>query len=166
MLLSVSGMHVAMIYSILLLFFGAPGDGCFVEKNFKIHLLCIRYPVVCRAHRACPAVVAGRSDDPAFPVWQSNGLEYADLEFVGICSICDALDEVRNVYYNVGFQLSFLAIAGILLFAKPIIRSLSFKSKILHWTWEIVALSIAAQVFIVSNPVTAVSPVSAHLYHQ
>ncbi len=52
------------------------------------------------------------------------------------------------VWHNIGFQLSFLAMAGILLYAKPMIRYLSFKQIILHRIWEISAVSIAAQVFI------------------
>jgi competence protein ComEC len=50
---------------------------------------------------------------------------------------------------NLGFQLSFMAMAGILLFAKPMIRSLSLSPVLLHRIWEITALSLAAQVFII-----------------
>jgi hypothetical protein len=48
--------------------------------------------------------------------------------------------------------------AGILLYAKPIIRYYSLKQKILHITWEVTAVSMAAQVFIL--------PLLLHHFHQ
>jgi competence protein ComEC len=99
----------------------------------------------------------GRADDFAFSIWKNHGMEYSNLEPTWICCFM-MLWLNPYVIQNIGFQLSFLAIAGILLFAKPIIRSLSFKSKILHWTWEIVSLSLAAQVFIV--------PILLRQFHQ
>src|SRR6187402_94950 len=52
------------------------------------------------------------------------------------------------VMLNIGFQLSFLAMAGILLYAQPMIRFFTFKNIVLHRTWEVTAVSMAAQVFI------------------
>jgi ComEC/Rec2-related protein len=146
--LSVSGMHVAMIYSMLLLFFGAPGDGVFLKRVIRFMLYASFILLYVGLTGACPAVVRAGLMILLFLFGKTMGWNTQIWNLVGFAAFM-MLWLNPYVYHNIGFQLSFLAIAGILLFAKPIIRSFSFKSKILHWTWEIVALSLAAQVFIV-----------------
>ncbi len=59
--------------------------------------------------------------------------------------------------FNVGFQLSYAAVLGILLFYKPIYAILYFKSKLLDVLWSVVALSFAAQ--------SGAFPIAAHYFH-
>ena len=155
--LSVSGMHVAMIYSMLLLFFGAPGDGIFLKRVVRFMLYASAILLYVGLTGACPAVVRAGLMILLFLFGKTMGWNTQIWNLLGFAAFM-MLWLNPYVYHNIGFQLSFLAIAGILLFAKPIIRSLSFKSKILHWTWEIVSLSLAAQVFIV--------PILLRQFHQ
>ena len=54
-----------------------------------------------------------------------------------------------NPFYlwDVGFQLSYTAVFGILLFFKPVRNRLYFKNKSLRWVWDLCAVSLCAQVF-------------------
>jgi len=155
--LSVSGMHVAMIYSILFLFFGAPGDGIFLKRIIRFLFYATAILLYVGLTGACPAVVRAGLMILLFLFGKTMGWNTQIWNLLGFAAFM-MLWLNPYVYHNIGFQLSFLAIAGILLFAKPIIRSLSFKSKILHWTWEVVSLSLAAQVFIV--------PILLQQFHQ
>lgn len=47
--------------------------------------------------------------------------------------------------FDVGFQLSFLAVASILLFQKPIYRLFPVKSRVGKYVWGIMSVSVAAQ---------------------
>lgn len=47
--------------------------------------------------------------------------------------------------YHIGFQLSYLAVLGIVLFHKPIFDLIYVKNKVLRYIWEITVVSIAAQ---------------------
>lgn len=49
--------------------------------------------------------------------------------------------------YDVGFQLSYAAIAGILLFMKPIYCMVYCRNRLLDIAWEMTSITLAAQVF-------------------
>lgn len=50
-----------------------------------------------------------------------------------------------NVLFEVGFQLSYLAVFGIVLLQPPIFSMLKLKNKILKWLWALLSVSMAAQ---------------------
>ncbi|MFA6060098.1 MAG: ComEC/Rec2 family competence protein [Taibaiella sp.] len=50
--------------------------------------------------------------------------------------------------YDVGVQLSFLAVLSIILFYTPVKAWLSPKNKISRWLWDVIAVSIAAQILV------------------
>lgn len=155
--LSVSGMHMAIIYSMLYLVLGAPGSGTYTRRMVRLGMYAMAIILYMGLTGACPAVVRsglmillyllGKAMGWNTPIW--NLLGFAAFVMLWINPF---------VYKNIGFQLSFLAMAGILLYAKPIIRYYAFKYKILHITWEVSAVSMAAQVFIL--------PLLLHHFHQ
>ncbi|MBX5438363.1 MAG: ComEC/Rec2 family competence protein [Thermoflavifilum sp.] len=59
---------------------------------------------------------------------------------------------------DIGFQLSYLAVAGILLYYPFIYQHLSFKNKIIKTCWGMVAASLSAQLLIL--------PLSLYTFHQ
>ena len=61
------------------------------------------------------------------------------------------------IIFSVGFQLSYAAVFGILFFYKPIFRLLPIKNKILRVFWEIIVVSLSAQL--------GTFPISAHYFH-
>ena len=60
--------------------------------------------------------------------------------------------------WDVGFQLSYLAVLSILLFFKPIYNGCYFPNKILDNIWKLVAVSLAAQLLTL--------PISVYHFHQ
>ena len=60
--------------------------------------------------------------------------------------------------WNVGFQLSYLAVVGIVALQKSIYNWLYFKNKILDYTWKLASVSIAAQLFTI--------PLCFYYFHQ
>lgn len=67
---------------------------------------------------------------------------------------------VYNPYYlwDVGFQLSYLAVTGIVIFQKPIYNLISVKNKWINKVWEMTAITLAAQVL--------TFPVCIYYFHQ
>ncbi len=59
--------------------------------------------------------------------------------------------------FDVGFQLSYAAVLGILVFYKPLNNVFFFKNKILKTLWSVTAVSVSAQ--------AGAFPVAAHYFH-
>ena len=53
-----------------------------------------------------------------------------------------------NFIFDIGFQFSYLAVLGILLFARPIKSIFSTGNFVMNYIWTIITVSISAQVFI------------------
>ena len=67
---------------------------------------------------------------------------------------------IYNLYYlwDVGFQLSYLAVTGIVIFQKPIYNLIYVKNKWVNKIWEMVAITLAAQIL--------TFPVCIYYFHQ
>jgi competence protein ComEC len=155
--LSVSGMHVAMIYSLLYLILGAPGNGNLLRRMTRFGLYAVAILLYVGLTGACPAVVRAGLMILLFLFGKAMGWNTQVWNLLGFAAFM-MLWLNPWIYRNIGFQLSFLAMAGILMYAKPIIRSLSFKSVLMQRIWDITALSLAAQIFIL--------PVLLSVFHQ
>ncbi len=146
--LSVSGMHVAIIYSMLLFFLGPPGGGNLIQRLVRFFTYSFAIILYMGLAGACPAVVRAGLMIILFLFGKALGWNTMIWNLLGFAAfVMFWLNPF--IWQNIGFQLSFLAMAGILLFAKPMIRSLNFKNIILHRLWEITSLSITAQIFII-----------------
>lgn len=60
--------------------------------------------------------------------------------------------------WDLGFQLSYAAVAGIVIFYQPLYRSLYFSNRLLNAVWQLVALTLTAQIFTL--------PISLYHFHQ
>jgi competence protein ComEC len=60
--------------------------------------------------------------------------------------------------FDVGFQLSYLAVMGIVYFQPKIRKLLIFNNKIANWAWEATAIGLSAQLI--------VTPISLYYFHQ
>ena len=65
-----------------------------------------------------------------------------------------------NPYYlwDVGFQLSYLAVVGIIIFQKPVYNWLYIKNKYVNEVWKLIAISLAAQLL--------TFPICVYYFHQ
>lgn len=141
-ILAVSGMHVALIVGFLQVVLG------FVRRLPLGHYL---FPVLMLVFLWFYALVTGLSPSvlravTVFSVMQLheifrkpplalNGLSLGTL----ILLVADP-----NLVYDLGYQLSFAAVYGILSFERPIRQWWRPRSKVLSWIWENSSVSLAA----------------------
>ena len=152
--LAVSGMHVAILFFVLNILFGL-----FINKDKPLYLFIIlislwSYAVftglsasVCRSTLMFSMIQIGlfiKRDNNAI-----NTLLFSAIILLLI---------VPNWIYDVGFQLSYLAVLGILILYPKLRNLFEIKWKPLRWIWEISAVSISAQILTV--------PLSIYYFHQ
>jgi competence protein ComEC len=154
--LSVSGMHVGIIYIFLnwALFFLNRNT---VFKIVKLFLICslIWYyslltgfsPSVLRSAIMLTVYILAKA-------FNRNSNSYNILAFTAFCLL------IYNPLFiwDVGFQLSFLAVFGLVYLQPKIYKWFYFKSKWLDKLWATIALSLAAQI--------ATFPLSIYYFHQ
>jgi competence protein ComEC len=152
--LAVSGMHVVILFVVLNKLLGL-----FLDKKKPFFLATILIllwsyaiftglsPSVCRSTLMFSMIQLGtffrRDDNPV------NTL---------LLSAIILLIIVPTWLYDVGFQLSYLAVLGIMVIYPSLKRLFYFKWKPIRWIWEISAVSIAAQIFTL--------PLTLYYFHQ
>ena len=154
--LSVSGSQVAFIYFILLMALRFL-DGYRYGKVIKASIIIILIwyyalltgfsPAVCRASVMVSMVIIGKTYN-----------RY--INTLNILAISAFLLLFYNPYFisDVGFQLSYIAISGLVIFRPIVYRWLKFKNKWADKLWGLCSLSIAAQVI--------TFPLSMYYFHQ
>lgn len=141
--LSVSGLHVALIYMILGFFLSFLKKGKSGRLFFLTVMIVLLWsyafisgfsPPVQRATMMFTFVIIG--ENMRRPVNIYNSLSASALFLMLINP---------NVLFDVGFQLSYLAILGIVLIQPVLFESISLTNRILRWTWSLFTVSVAAQ---------------------
>ena len=155
-IIAISGMHLGLIYVLLVWIFGK----LLLINRSKIlqvvlilaclwlfSLLTGASASVVRAAVMFTFITIGTSFDKRSSIYNS----LAASAFVMLC---------YNPYFiwDVGFQLSYLAVVGIILFQRPVYNWLYVKNKWLDKAWKLAAISIAAQVL--------TFPVCIYYFHQ
>lgn len=152
--LAVSGMHIAILFWVLNAVFGS-----FLNRRKLPFIFCVLFflwsyaiftglsPSVCRSTLMFTIFQVGiflkRSGNPV------NTLFFSALILLIL---------VPAWIYDVGFQLSYLAVLGILVFYPWLSRKLHFKHRVFQWLWEATAVSVAAQVYTL--------PLTLYYFHQ
>ncbi len=155
-IIAISGMHLALIYVLLVwLFAKIPG----INKSKWVQLILIlaclwmfsiltgASPSVLRAAVMFSFIAVGKNLYKQASIYNS----LAASAFVLLC---------YNPYYlwAVGFQLSYLAVLSIVIFQKPIYNCIYIKNKWLDKVWQLMAVSTAAQLL--------TFPVCIYYFHQ
>jgi competence protein ComEC len=154
--LCVSGMHVGLIYVILAYALSWMEKKKWLRHCRYIFLLALIWfyamvtgfsPSVIRASAMISFIIAGK--------WLNKDAGIYNL----LCSSC-FLMFLLNPYLiiSAGFQLSFLAVCGIIFLHKRILPMFIAPNKWLHHLWELISISIAAQI--------ATFPLSLFYFHQ
>jgi competence protein ComEC len=154
--LSVSGAHVAIIYALLAIVLGFLNRYKYgkVVKALLIISLIWYYslltgfsPAVCRAAVMITMVIIGQTYN-----------RY--INTLNILAISAFFLLLYNPFFitDVGFQLSYLAVAGLIVFQPIVYKCFEFKNKWADKLWALCSVSIAAQVI--------TFPLSAFYFHQ
>ena len=143
-ILAVSGMHVGIIFtaiSSLLSLISKSRKFKLLSGIFSIIFLwfyafiCGLQPSIVRACTMFSVPIIGK-------LLKRDSSSFNSLLFTAFCMLVYDY----TYLFNLGFQLSFLAVAGILLFQKRIFNIFPLKNKILIWIWSLTSVSIAAQI--------------------
>jgi competence protein ComEC len=144
-IIAISGLHIGIIYSSLLMFFSLFRSSKAKRIIEPIFILAIIWlftlvagaaPSVLRSAVMFTCIVIGK-------FLNKNGNIYNTLAASAFILL------IINPFYlwDVGFQLSYAAVIGIVLFFKPISNLFYFKNLLLCKIWQLSAVSLAAQIF-------------------
>ena len=154
--LSVSGMHVGIVYLVLNFFlqFLAHGN---IQKGIKVLLICLFVWFY--------ALLTGLSPAALRAAWMLSILIIAktfqqQTNSINILAFAAGCMLFANPFllWDVGFQLSFLAVWGLIYLHPRIYMLLEIKNKWLDKLWAMIALSLAAQL--------ATLTLSVYYFHQ
>jgi competence protein ComEC len=155
-IIAISGMHLALIYGLLVWVFAKIP---FINKSkitqVVLILVCLwlfalltgAAASVLRSAVMFTFIAVGKNLSKQSSIYNS----LAGSAFVMLC---------YNPYFlwDVGFQLSYLAVVGIIIFQKSIYNWFYIKNKLLNEIWKLMAISLAAQVL--------TFPVCIYYFHQ
>jgi competence protein ComEC len=155
-IIAISGMHLALIYVMLVWIFNKMP---FIRKSKIIKVIFILSCLwlfslltggaasILRSAVMFSCIVIGENSGRKTSIYNS----LAASAFILLC---------YNPYFlwDVGFQLSYLAVLGIVIFQKPIYHLLYIKNKWVNKLWALVSVSLAAQIF--------TFPVCIYYFHQ
>jgi len=155
-IIAISGMHLALIYILLgWIFNKIPIIKRSKIINAVLILLCLWFftlltggaASILRAAVMFTCVDIGRNFGKRTSIYNS----LAASAFILLC---------YNPYFlwDVGFQLSYLAVLSIVIFQKPIYNILYIKNKWLNKLWALISVTLAAQIF--------TFPVCLYYFHQ
>jgi len=155
-IIAISGMHLGLIYVMLVwLFARLP----FVNKSKLVQVVLILSCLWLFSLLTGAAASVLRSAVMFTFITIGNNLTkkssiYNSLAASAFVMLC------YNPYYlwDVGFQLSYLAVVGIVVFRKPIYNLLYIKNKKIDKVWKLMAISLAAQIL--------TFPICIYYFHQ
>lgn len=154
--LAVSGLHVGIVLYILKFIFGFFG---YFKKRVKLNYLLIILGIwfyalvtglstsVLRSALMFSFLLFGQLINKRLNIYNSLAASAFVLLFVN-----------PNFIFEVGFQLSYIAVAGIVYFQPKIEKLLYFKNVILQKSWSLTAVSLAAQL--------STFPITIYYFHQ
>ncbi|MFN3996896.1 ComEC/Rec2 family competence protein [Algoriphagus sp.] len=154
-ILAVSGLHVGIIYAILLF----PLKGIKLKSGqksiylFVVILLIWTYAILTGFS---PSVVRAATMFSLFTAGQMRKRKPSSFNILAFSAmIMITMDP--GVIFEVGFQLSYAAVAGILLVQPLIVRFWLPPNRVLEYAWQLTTVSIAAQL--------ATFPLSVYYFH-
>lgn len=153
--LAVSGMHIGIISQLLL--FMLQGFSIVINRKTGLLLVLLFLWFYALTSGFSPSVVRSVFMFSLLLVAQITGRNYSSINILFFSAFVLILINPM-VFFDVGFQLSYLAMLGIFSIY-PIIKNwLNFKNKIMHYFWQGTAVCLSAQCLTV--------PLCIYYFHQ
>lgn len=143
-IIAISGLHLGLIYGTLLMFFRPLRRFKTMVKLTPWIILAILWTFALLTG-ASASVVRAALMFSFMVVGEMLGRKtniYNTLCAAAFCMLCFN----PFLLWDVGFQLSFAAVLGILIFMQPIARWMTFQNKILRYGWQLCAVTLSAQI--------------------
>ncbi|QDH77823.1 ComEC family competence protein [Echinicola soli] len=153
--LAVSGLHVGMIYGFFLLFF-KPSQLSTGKRMLFLSVVVLLIWIYAMLTGMSPSVMRAAT---MFTVLSLAQMQSRSSSVFNTLAISALLLMLFNpfIIFEVGFQLSYAAMFGILILQPAIVSIWLPKNKVMYYLWEITSVSIAAQL--------ATFPLSAYYFH-
>lgn len=154
--LAVSGLHVGIVYYVLLVFLKGLKEWRWGRLLFVLISLSMIWiyalvtgfsPSVMRAVTMFSVIIISDAFNRKANIYNSLGI-----------AACILIAYDPFLIYSVGFQLSFLAVFGIVMVYPRLYRLREFENKVADYIWSVTCVSIAAQL--------ATFPLSLFYFHQ
>jgi competence protein ComEC len=144
-LIAISGLHMALIYGILLLL---TSKITFLKKSKLLKLLLILsslwfFAILTGASASVLRAAVMFSFIALGTTFNKNSSIYNSLAASAFLLLC--IDPF--LLWDVGFQLSYCAVLGIVITQRYIFNWFYFQNKLVRKIWKVISVSIAAQVF-------------------
>ncbi|MCB0501652.1 MAG: ComEC family competence protein [Bacteroidetes bacterium] len=156
-ILAVSGLHVGIVWSLIAFLFKPILQ---YQPKLKFYVVLVEILLVWLF-----AVITGFSPSVQraafmFSLFSISKLNNLDKDNLNILAASAAILLIINskMLFSIGFQLSYSAVAAILILYPKIYKTLYFKNKILNYCWSIQAVSFAA--------VIGTTPITLYYFHQ
>lgn len=153
--LAVSGSHVAIIYISIaggLSFLGKKRQGRWVRGAITLLMLWLYAGIT----GFSPSVLRATLTFSLFVLADMGGWRTGALNSLASAAVLLLLWD-PGMMVQPGFQLSFLAVLGIVMFYRPLMDRWAAPDPVLHYFWSLCAVSLAAQAFTL--------PLSLYLFH-
>lgn len=154
--LAVSGLHVGIIYIALVSVLNKllPAERF---KYFKLTIILICLWFYAGVTGFSPSVLRAATMFSFIAMGKLGGVR-ANIYNMLAASAFFLIAINPSIILEVGFQLSYLAVTGIVFFFEPIYKLLLFKSRVLDWIWSLMVVSFSAQL--------ATFPISIYYFGQ
>ncbi len=154
--LAVSGLHVGIIY-LVLSWLTKPLLFVRYGKSFRILITIAILWIYAFFTGMAPSVERAVLMFSFLVIGEASGRKYSGLNSL-FASAFFLMIFNPNIIYEIGFQLSYLAVFGIFQFYKPVYDLVYFKNKLFDKIWSLCSLSVAAQL--------ATTPISLYYFSQ
>jgi competence protein ComEC len=143
-LLAVSGMHIGLLYGALIFLFQFQMSGSRTWSYLRTSILFVSVWGFTLLTGAGASMLRAAA---MFSLFYVGRALHRATDMYHIWAISAFALLLWNPYqlFDVGFQLSYLAVLGIVLYYYKIYKLLYFKSRILKYAWQTIAVSLAAQ---------------------
>ncbi|MDX9751287.1 MAG: ComEC/Rec2 family competence protein [Flavobacteriales bacterium] len=142
-LLAVSGMHVGLIYAALKLLFGWLGAAPRARLLRGVLVLLALWGYTGLTGNE-PSVLRATVMFSMFTLADMSGRRVEGVNSLGAAALVLMLWD-PFMWRMIGFQLSFMAVLGILLLYKPVMRLWQPRGPVLRYAWSMLAVSFVAQ---------------------
>ncbi len=154
-ILAVSGLHVGIIYGILVFIFSFIKNRKYAWFKTLIIICFIWFYALLTG--LSPSVSRAALMFSIIALSKLQNRNSSSLNAVVVSAFILLLINPYNIT-NIGFQLSYIAVIGIIMLFEPIYAMLEVKNKFLDKIWSLTAVSIAAQI--------ATAPIAIYYFHQ
>lgn len=153
--LAVSGLHIGIIMQIMMVFLSQFAS--FINRKNAVLIVVVTMWIYAFITGLSPSVLRAVFMFSVLSYGQISGKNYSAINTLFFTGFVLFMINPYTIF-DIGFQLSFLAMLGIFLFYKPIDEMLVFKNKLLQKVWQGTAIGFAAQLM--------TTPLSLYYFHQ